>query len=314
MMTIDDSKKYPIHIWIGRLAATFTWAVAGAGQLTAGVVFDAVSPYHHIRVVDDAGIRMLSFDGSRETRMSLLDPLKGHFQYTEYFHFAWLWKTNITRVLMLGLGGGSTQRAFLHFYPNVEVDSVEIDPVVVRIATNFFNVRTSDRHRIFVEDGRVFLQRTRQKYDAILLDAYVNHRYGSEIPQHLVTRQFIQLAQRHLNPAGVLAYNVITATRQGRVDIPMAVGRTLQSEFQQVYWFRCTDSLNAVLIATQNPVRWGPPALLDAAARLKAQGMSPPPGLFEGIGKFQTQAPTGIALAPILTDDYAPLEALDRRK
>ena len=37
----------------------------------AEVVFERTSAYHHIRVIDEAGTRTLSFDGSTETRMSL---------------------------------------------------------------------------------------------------------------------------------------------------------------------------------------------------------------------------------------------------
>jgi spermidine synthase len=122
--------------------------------IQAAVVFETHSPFHHILVVDERGQRVLSFDGTQETRMSLRDPLQGHFGYTELFHYAWLWNTNISRVLMLGLGGGSSQRSFLHRYPQVRVQSVEIDPLVVQVATNFFHVQMSDRHRVQVEDGR----------------------------------------------------------------------------------------------------------------------------------------------------------------
>src|SRR5262249_31986953 len=104
------------------------------------VVFEKTSAYHTIRVVDNQGIRTLSFDNSMETQMSLFDPLKGHFEYTEYFHMPWLWNTNMTNVLMIGLGGASTQRAYQHYYTNVLVDAVEIDPVVVEIAKKFFHL------------------------------------------------------------------------------------------------------------------------------------------------------------------------------
>ena len=90
------------------------------------VIYEVTSPYHHIRVLDDGSFRTLCFDDGLETCMSIQNPLLGHFEYTEYFHMAWLWNTNISKVAIVGLGGGSTQRAFEHYYPQVTIDSVEI--------------------------------------------------------------------------------------------------------------------------------------------------------------------------------------------
>src|SRR5436309_4425157 len=87
------------------------------------VVFETYSPYHHILVLDQGGFRTLSFDGSTETRMLLANRLRGHFEYTEYFHMPWLWNHEIKRVAMIGLGGGSTQRAYQFYYTNLVVDT-----------------------------------------------------------------------------------------------------------------------------------------------------------------------------------------------
>jgi len=279
----------------------------------AGVIHEIYSPYHHILVLDEDGIRTLSFDGTRETRMSLKNPLQGHFGYTELFHYARLWNTNLARVAMLGLGGGSTQRSFLHHYPDVRVDSIEIDPAVVKIATNFFHVRITDRHRVIVEDGRNFLRRSREKYDLIVLDAYVKHRYGSHMPQHLATREFFEIARDRLTPNGVLAYNVITVLHLGNSDATRALARTMLQVFTQVYQFRASDSLNAVLIATREPRRLTPPELRQRAASLTAMGLGLPAGLPERLPSIRTELPPNVGRARILTDDYSPVEGLDRR-
>lgn len=296
----------------------WAWLLAGVilavhASACAEVVFEAQSPYHHILVIDDRGQRVLSFDGTQETRMSLRDPLQGHFGYTELFHYAWLWNTNISRVLMLGLGGGSSQRSFLHRYPRVQIQSVEIDPIVVQVATNFFHVPISERHRVQVEDGRVFLRRSREVYDLIILDAYVKHRYGSQIPQHLATREFFELAKSRLGTHGVLAYNVITVSRLGGRDAAPALARTLLAVFPQVYTFQAQDSLNAVLIATRETRRWSHAELVQRATQLTAIRLNAPPGLLQRVGSYRTAPPAGTPQALVLTDDFAPVESLDRR-
>ena len=132
----------------------------GEGRATDGVVLEITSPYHHIRVIDKLGIRTLSFDGSMESRMSLRNPLTGHFEYIEYFHMPWLWNSNLAKVLMIGLGGASVQRAYEHYYPEVTIETAEIDPTVVRIAKEYFGFKESDRQRVHVTDGRMHLRRT----------------------------------------------------------------------------------------------------------------------------------------------------------
>src|SRR3954470_17220586 len=112
------------------------------------VVYETTSPYHHIRVLDEAGVRTLLFDDGMETRMSIQNPLKGHFEYTEYFHMPWLWNTHITNVLMIGLGGGSAQRSFQYYYPDVTFRTVEIDPAVVRVAREYFTVHETEKQKI----------------------------------------------------------------------------------------------------------------------------------------------------------------------
>src|SRR5678816_621315 len=113
--------------------------------------------------------------------MSLADPLQGHFEYTEYFHMPWLWNDQIQRVLMIGLGGGSTQRSFLHYHPGVQIDTAELDPVVVQVAHDYFKLPQSENLKIHEIDGRVFLRRSTNQYDLIVLDAYASSRYQSLI-------------------------------------------------------------------------------------------------------------------------------------
>src|SRR6516162_10282794 len=126
---------------------------AGLPGFQGAVVFDATSPYHHIRVIDSGGYRFLSFDGSLETRMSLTDPSQGHFQYTEFFHLPWLWNEHLTNVLMIGLGGASTQRAYQHYYPQTAVATAEIDATVAAVARQYFYFQDSPTNRIVISDG-----------------------------------------------------------------------------------------------------------------------------------------------------------------
>lgn len=284
--------------------------VLAASVARAAVVFETTTPHHHIRVLDESGVRTLSFNGSRESRMSLGNSLQGHFEYTEYFHLPWLWNTNLTNVLMIGLGGGSSQRAYLHYYPKVNIDTVELDPVVVDLARRYFQLPETPRHRVVVEDGRQYLRRSKKEYDAIILDAYRTTRYGSFIPYHMATKEFFEIARDHLGTNGVVAFNVIGTYQGFRADILGATYRTMKTVFPQVYLFPAKDSLNVVLIGTRSERPLTLNEVRQRAASLVATRQATLPTFAHRAAAFRADPPRTAARSPILTDDFAPVDGL----
>jgi spermidine synthase len=279
-------------------------------DIRAVVVFETYSPYHHILVLDQGGFRTLSFDGSTETRMLLANQLRGHFEYTEYFHMPFLWNHDIKRVAMIGLGGGSTQRAYQFYYTNVVVDTIEIDPAVVSVAKKYFGVTETPRHKIKTEDGRVFLRRSATNYDLILLDAYTTGRYGSSIPPHLTTREFFGIASQRLSTNGVLAYNVIGQVQGWHSELIGALYRTMKEVFPQVYMFPANESQNVVFVATRTPEPFDAPRVRRETAALMRAGTVRLPTFSLRTQSFMAHAPPAAATAPVLTDDRAPVEGL----
>jgi spermidine synthase len=274
------------------------------------VVFEAHSPYHQVQVIDEPGVRVLSFNGTRETKMSLSNPLQGHFEYTEYFHTPWVWNRDIQRVLMLGLGGGSIQRAYQHYYTNVMVDTVELDPVVVKVAKEYFKVQETPTLKIHNQDGRMFLNRTSENYDLIILDAYTKSRYGSSIPPHLTTKEFFTLAGSHLTTNGVLAYNVIGDIQDSRPEIVGALYRTLKEIFPHVYAFPASSSMNVVLVATKSAVPFDYARVQREGTALAQAKKVTMPTFAARLKVFRNAPPRSVGVSPVLTDDRAPVETL----
>lgn len=282
-------------------------------QITyAATIFERTTVYHHIRVVDQGDSRILFFDDAQQTRMSLRNPADGHFEYTEYFHMPWLWNDKLRNVLMIGLGGGSAQRAFEQFYPEVVIDTVEIDPIVVRVARNYFNFHESPRQRVYVEDGRVFLRRTRTCYDLLVVDAYVSSRYGPAIPAHLATKEFFALAAARLSTNGVLAYNVVGTLHGYQRNLVGSIYKTMKTVFPQVYLFTATSSFNVVLLGTKNSEKMTPTQLKQRADALLNIHPQLPPWFMKCLSAFHAEPPTNLATCPVLTDDFAPVEGLAR--
>lgn len=291
-------------------------AVLGAQPLPGKVVYETTSAYHHIRVIDHMGLRTLSFDDSRETRMSLANPLSGHFEYTEYFHAPWLWNTNIKAVLMIGLGGGSVQRSYAHYHPDVAVETVEIDPVVFRVAREYFKFEESPRQRVHIEDGRVFLRRSQNEYDVVVVDAYVQSRYGSALPYHLATKEFFELVKGRLTTNGVVAFNCMGTLGGWQADLVGAIYQTMRAVYPRTYLFPARDSLNVVLLATRTDEEMTAEELRARASKLVRNGRIRLPGFIQRVTTFRSDPPQNFREFPVLIDDYAPVDGLlcDRKK
>ena len=90
------------------------------------------------------------------------------------------------RGLILGHGGGSLAKWLALVWPELELDVVEFDPAVVRMAEQYFEYRPPANHHVFVKDARVFLRDTHATYDVIWVDAFARHL----IPFHLTTVEF----------------------------------------------------------------------------------------------------------------------------
>lgn len=289
-----------------------TLALLGAGLVAEGQVRNRVtSRYNQITVEDQGGYRLLRFNGSMETRMWLGDHLRGHFEYTEYFQLPLLWNPRAKRVMIMGLGGGSAQRAFAAFYPDVHVDTVELDPVVARVAKQYFKVKEGQRHKIHISDGRNFLRLNKQiKYDAIIMDAYTSNLYGSHIPFHLATKEFFQIVSARLTDNGVLAYNVIGSYQNFRADIVGSMYQTMKTVFPHVYHFPASDSKNIVMVAIKSKQGLTSATLKTKVDALRQEHPKLPRHFGPRLARIRAQAPPSAAKSPVLTDNFAPTSGL----
>ncbi len=86
-------------------------------------------------------------------------------------------------MLVLGLGGGAVTKRWWRDYPDMTIDTVEIDPVVIDVAQRYFGLPDDERIRVVNQDARRFVQESSAKYDVIIVDCY----YADSLPSHLTT-------------------------------------------------------------------------------------------------------------------------------
>jgi len=266
------------------------------------------SSYHRLFVTQDARYRWPRADNIWHTQMDRRDPHGRGLPYTDYVDLGFLFKPDIKRVLVIGLGGGTVPKRFVRDYPQVTVDAVEIDPAVITIAKRYFDVKESARLKIHESDGRRFLRTTKEKWDLILLDAY----YSDSVPFFLTTKEFFTLAKAHLNPGGVLCNNVVGQVSGPKSAFFRSVYRTMDEIFPSVYPFRVAGSGGAwinIEVFGLNDSK----GVSSATLRSRAQHMQgktiKDDALLQRVSNLISD-PIRTQDVPTLTDDYAPTDAL----
>lgn len=273
-------------------------------------MYEADSAYHHIVVVEDDSARYLRFDRAFQSGMLLADPFESPFLYAAYAHLGLIFQPQAKRVLVVGLGGGSIPKRYWRDYPWMTVDVAELDPKVVEVARRFFALPQSPRLHITAQDGRIFLRKTRETYDLIILDAY----FSESIPFHLTTREFLDLVKSRLAPGGAVVWNLVGALQGPRSRLFRAMYRTAAEVFPGRYLFPTSfrpyyDSdriRNIILIGS------GTPGLSRAQILARAHGIAPRT-TYEAFIRYAAdyyEEPVAIDDVPILTDDYAPVDTL----
>ncbi len=110
------------------------------------------------------------------------------------------------RVLILGLGGGAVVRCLQFLLPHTHITAIELDPTHIKIATEYFGVRSNKSTRIINADAIQWLKEHRgEKFDFILDDLFVEK---DGYPDKAINNQsWTQLLLRNLSINGVLAIN-----------------------------------------------------------------------------------------------------------
>jgi spermidine synthase len=187
------------------LALLLAWSCVAVGQ--SKLLYEKQSPYNTIFVTEDSrGLRTLQFEryGARQSVVKVGDPDHIELPYVRSMLVALAHVQQPSRILVIGLGGGTLPMFLNKHFPHATIDAVDIDPDVIDVAKKFFGFQLTDRLRAHVADGRRFIEETIEPYDLILLDAY-----GSDsIPYHLATQEFLEATRRALAPGGLVVSNI----------------------------------------------------------------------------------------------------------
>jgi spermidine synthase len=292
----------------------------GAGQVPVGLLVLAVgggllaasaptpceeeTAYHCARVVADPGRdsgRVLLLDTLRHSYVDLGDPRHLEFEYVRAVAAV----TDViapagrpVSALHVGGGGLTLPRYLAAVRPGTESLVLEVDPGVVAIDRDQLALETSDRLRVRVADGRVGLGEERPgERDLVVGDAFG----GLSVPWQLTTREALELIDAALADDGVYTVNLIDHPPLSFVRAELA---TMRAVFPHVLLLARVpvldgeDGGNVVAVASRSPL----PAERIAAA-LPAHELAWRVAEGAELDRF-------VGDAPVLTDDFAPVDQL----
>ena len=266
------------------------------GEMNAIVSYD--TQYSRVLIYNtyynEEPIRMLNMDSGYESATFLDENKKNElvFKYTQLYDLMFKSKRKVENVLLIGGAGYSYPKYFISNYEDKNMDVVEIDGDVTKLAKKYFylddliedyNLEENKRLNLINEDGRTYLNNNTKKYDAILNDAFS----GETPAETLTTLEAISEIKSSLNDNGVYLTNIISSLKGDKSKFVKAEVNTLKNVFKNVYVIHLNENVdeyqrqNLMVVATDDDLEF------DNVCDLEISGDE-----------------------IVLTDDYCPIDNL----
>ena len=164
-----------------------------------------------VHVSEKFGVRALHIGSATiQSAMRIARPDELEISYTRSMMAFLLFNPDPREALMIGLGGGSLAKFIYHRLPQARTVAVEINPRVVAVARQFFQVPPDDeRLQVVVGDGADYLGNARLRADVILVDGYDADSQAAAMS----TREFYRDCARVLGKSGTLVVNLWSGDR-----------------------------------------------------------------------------------------------------
>ncbi|MBN4053803.1 fused MFS/spermidine synthase, partial [Haliea sp. AH-315-K21] len=208
------------------------------------------SLYRNIIVTEDSTRRCLRFTMTRRTGQNqscrfLENPQELVFPYAKMTLSSLLVQAEPQRILIIGLGGGTLPEVYHTLFPEAEIIISEIDEAVLRVAEDFFEFEQTDKIKVDIGDGRVYVKRAalrNESFDLVIIDAF----NGEYIPEHLMTEEFLEEIKSLLPEDGMLVSNTFSTSR-----LYDAESQTYHNVFGEFINLRMNNTGNRIIIASR---------------------------------------------------------------
>ena len=159
----------------------------------------------NLEVTWNNGYLVLDSENTNYSYGSLQRVLKKGLKYIGYDRIR-----NFQSILVLGVAGGSvieTLKKEIKF--EGQITGVEIDPVVVELATKYFGLGKYNNVSIVIDDAFEFVLKSKEKYDLIIIDIFQD----TTMPNFLFEDFFINRINFLLKINGFILFNTMVLNK-----------------------------------------------------------------------------------------------------
>ena len=224
-------------------------------------IFEKQGEHHLVQVFDRGERRDLRF-GNHIIQSSYIAAAPDILQldYTRAMLAGLVFCPTPSRILHIGLGGGTLPRFIHRHFPDVHQRVVELCPEVIEAAFRFFDLPNTYRLDVSVGNGAAYLRTDHRLYTAIFLDAF--HADGAS--EDIQNRETIQAAQARLAPGGWLFCNAWGS----HVESLRELRAHLRQLFTTLYSVSVRAESNVIFFGSVDGQSPSPRALMERADRL----------------------------------------------
>jgi len=190
-------------------------------------IAEYTTPYNrYIRINRESGKMKLLVNGSPQS-----GPYIDTLWEAAFGAFGISFRTQVKKVLVLGVAGGTVIHMVHTLFPEAEITGVEIDATMIGIGKKYFSLDTIHSLHIVCEDAKVFVVAEEKKghsYDLVIMDMF----FGRVIPAFILEDPFLGNVKKIVRENGCLVINYLRELEyQKRSDTFMM---RLQSHFPVV--------------------------------------------------------------------------------
>lgn len=159
-------------------------------------------------------------------------------EYLKFYDLFDYYNKNAKNTLLIGGAAYTYPIHYLNKYSDKNIDVVEIDDKMTKIAEEEFGLNLNDdRIKVYSQDGRSFFNYSKNKYDTILIDAFK----GLNAPFELTTYEALVNAKTLLNDDGLVITNIISGIEGNEADFLKYEYATYKAVFDDVKVFKVKE-------------------------------------------------------------------------
>ena len=238
------------------------WLIPMPNNLLLGINIDTKYSRIFIQDVEYSGrtIRFYNSGGAYFSAMYLDDETELVYDYTKCYSDSLEYNSNIENTLMIGGAAYSFPKYWIS-HTDKKMTVVEIDEESEKIARKYFKLSevidkydsNHERLTLITDDGRVYLNKNKVKYDAIFNDAFS----GSIPVETLTTKEAIMIIYNSLTDEGIYMSNILG---EATSEFMLAEMKTMKTVFPYVYIYKTDGSKdlsygNYMVVASKKPLK-----------------------------------------------------------